>query len=1005
MTSLQWEEVKELFHEALEHPAETRDSFLLRECADDIVRSEVTRLLIENSRAGIFLNEPAEADPDRLLHSGQEIACDEPDLVSSGLFVGRTVGAYRLIQEIGRGGMGTVWLGERADGMLRRRVAIKLPHPGIYGLRFAERFHREREILASLAHPHIGRLYDAGVTDEGQPFLALEYIEGTDLIVYCDSRQLRIRDRLILFVQVLSAVHYANSHLVIHRDLKPSNILVTQDGQAKLLDFGVAKLILDGASHATELTRMGGQALTPSYASPEQLLAEPISTASDVYSLGVVLFELLTGERPYRNTLDSRVSLEEAILAGDIARPSRAVQNVANCLARGATDRKLSAILRGDLDNILLKALARQPEQRYATADAFSQDIQRYLERQPILAKAASAPYRWKKFVRRNRLAVGALAAVIIALAAGLTAALWEAGKARQQAHVAESVLAFMEGIFRANSLSQPDPVKARQTTARELLDMGAKHLDSSLSDVPAAKLRVVTTLNEMYNELDLWDKEVEFGRKRVALTRSLHGRYDPAVADALLDLAESTANQDLHEEHGQILREIGTILDKNKDYTSQRRANFEETAADYYNDVDFLQALSHTRNAVRLTRTLPTSFDRSNDMQSSAYYELEAGEFAAAEAVSAEAIAIAKAVPGHAEILGWIYKHLADAQSAAEDLSSAERNYATATEYTRKYNTARGPWALGVALAKANFLANTSRIGQALAMAGPAFDTALELARQHIALIILPDATIEYGSALMAYGDIEGGLDVWKQAENVGAHLEAWNALRIHLSRAAPLIEMGRYTEAEGLLAGDAREWRRLNRQRTVSWNSNLLLRARLLNVSGRSGEALKVLSDYRAFPIPAGRVSRERLDESILRSEIQLSAQDFRSARQLAAQAREEITGSPNRPYLATWEARAALAEGRSLELSGEPRTALALLERAVALRTNLLDPVSPALADAKVALSNCYLDLGKRKKALSQLAEARAIYKKHLMLGEHYRKPMAELENRFRRRPHGS
>jgi len=233
-----------------------------------------------------------------------------------------------------------------------------------------------------------------------------------------------VRERLKLFLQALSAVHHANAHLVIHRDLKPSNILVTADGQVKLLDFGVAKLILDGETDETDLTQRGGRPLTPRYASPEQIAAEPISIASDVYSLGVVLFELLTGARPYKNKVDSQGSLEEAILAGEVQRPSLAVQNAATAHDLKADVRKLSAALKGDLDSIIMKALARQPEQRYPTADAFSQDIERYLHGQAVLAQPESVWYRSRKFAGRHWLPIVAVMAVILALSAGLATAL-----------------------------------------------------------------------------------------------------------------------------------------------------------------------------------------------------------------------------------------------------------------------------------------------------------------------------------------------------------------------------------------------------------------------------------------------------------------------------------------------------------------------------------------------------------------------------------------------------
>jgi serine/threonine-protein kinase len=321
MTSDQWEEVKARFHEALELPPEERGAFLMEACTDDTVRAEAARLLMEHGRAGAFLERPGEGPGLESAESVAEGLHDQSTLDrrdghgAAGVLAGRTVGVYRLIRELGRGGMGVVWLGERADGLLKRAVAIKLPHAAVYGCHFIERFQRERQILAGLAHPHIGRLYDAGITELGEPFLAMEYIEGTELITYCSSRQMGVRERLKLFLQVLSAVHYANARLVIHRDLKPSNILVTADGQVKLLDFGIAKLILEGESDETELTQKGGRPLTPRYASPEQIAGGPISIASDVYSLGVVLFELLTEARPYKVEVDTRKSLEEAILA------------------------------------------------------------------------------------------------------------------------------------------------------------------------------------------------------------------------------------------------------------------------------------------------------------------------------------------------------------------------------------------------------------------------------------------------------------------------------------------------------------------------------------------------------------------------------------------------------------------------------------------------------------------------------------------------------------------
>ncbi|HEU5443222.1 MAG TPA: serine/threonine-protein kinase, partial [Steroidobacteraceae bacterium] len=348
--------------------------------------------------------------------------------------VGRTFGPYRVLSLLGHGGMGSVWLAERTDGLFSRRLALKLVHPALMGQVMMERLGREREILAGLSHPNIARLLDAGIADDGQPYLALEYCAGTALTAYCDEHGLSIRERLELFRQVLSAVQYAHAHLVIHRDLKPSNILVSADGRVHLLDFGIAKLVTEaGAAHATELTLLGGRVLTPDYAAPEQVAGMPVTTAADVYSLGVMLYELLTGERPYRPKRDSRGALEESILEEDAVAPGRLQPSEAAARARGASPRKLTRVLSGDLDTIVLKALRKSVAERYATVNAFAEDIERFLRGEAIFARRDSLIYRARKFAWRHRVAVGVAGTVLITLAGGLAATTYEARVASAQ--------------------------------------------------------------------------------------------------------------------------------------------------------------------------------------------------------------------------------------------------------------------------------------------------------------------------------------------------------------------------------------------------------------------------------------------------------------------------------------------------------------------------------------------------------------------------------------------
>ena len=339
---------------------------------------------------------------------------------------GVMVGPYRVLRKLGEGGMGTVWQAERADGLIRRTVALKLPRGAWPRAAIAERLARERDILAALTHSHIARLYDAGVTAEGQPYLALEYVEGRPIDRYCTDQRLDVRARLRVFLQVLSAVAYAHAKLVVHRDLKPSNILVTADGQIRLLDFGIAKLLAEGQTQQTTLTEIDGCPLTPEYASPEQVTGEPLSTASDIYSLGIVLYELLTGTRPYTVRRDSRRALEDAILHTEVAPPSLA-----------ATDPSWRRALRGDLDTIVLKALKKKPDERYPTVNAFADDLQRCLDGRPVLARPDTRVYRVRKFIARNRLATAAGAGTLVAILAGAGVSAWQAYEAGVQRNVA----------------------------------------------------------------------------------------------------------------------------------------------------------------------------------------------------------------------------------------------------------------------------------------------------------------------------------------------------------------------------------------------------------------------------------------------------------------------------------------------------------------------------------------------------------------------------------------
>ena len=475
----------------------------------------------------------------------------------SGRAEGDQIGPYRLLRTLGQGGMGTVWLAERADGTLKRKVALKLPL--IAGQpQMRERLLRERDLLASLEHPNIARLYDAGIDASGQPYLALEYVEGEPIDAYCSANRLDVKARLAVFVDAARAVAYAHARLTLHRDIKPSNILVSSNGQARLLDFGVAKLLEDGGTHATELTRFGGDVLTPAYASPEQILGQPLTVASDVYSLGVVLYELLAGVRPYKLPRDSRGALEDAIVAVEPQPPSAVV-----------AERALRRQLAGDLDTILLKTLKKAPAERYATVAAFIDDIERHLAGATVLARPDTFGYRLSKFVRKHRLALGVAAAialallggavptaaVMIALALGVAVAGWQAKSAREQARHASQEARRAERVkqFVASMFTQATPRQGAGgvVTAADLLTAAAARIEQGLGEEPRVAAELGVLIGEGFNALGestagealrvatVARTEREFGRQHVLSLRAKNVLNTAYTASARYDDAE----------------------------------------------------------------------------------------------------------------------------------------------------------------------------------------------------------------------------------------------------------------------------------------------------------------------------------------------------------------------------------------------------------------------------------------------------------------------------------
>jgi serine/threonine-protein kinase len=443
--------------------------------------------------------------------------------------------------------MGQVWLARRHDGLYAGEVAIKMPRDATASPADDERFAREGHLLARLAHPNIARLLDAGFTNEGERYLVLEYVAGERIDHYCDRQRLPIAARIRLFLQVCAAVSHAHANLIVHRDLKPSNILVLSDGTVKLLDFGVAKLLVSDAPDPLQLTLAAGAALTPEYAAPEQLDGGAITTATDVYALGTVLYGLLCGRRPFGSERATAMQIARAIVETQARRASARATEVTEdtspvdvAAVRGTTPERLRRSLAGDLDNIVAQTLQKNPGQRYPSVQALADDLARYLKHEPVRARADSVAYRTRKFLRRNWIAVAAAGTLLMAIAGGVAGVLWQARVAQEEATRAQAILGFLVGLF-----NEADPAKAqgRDLTVRDLLARGERDVQTHLADQPRLRMTLDGVLVDLYGKLGEEQKALPLAVARRDLALKLYGAQSLEYGDALYDLAEVQAN------------------------------------------------------------------------------------------------------------------------------------------------------------------------------------------------------------------------------------------------------------------------------------------------------------------------------------------------------------------------------------------------------------------------------------------------------------------------------
>jgi serine/threonine protein kinase/tetratricopeptide (TPR) repeat protein len=611
-----WQRLNELFFQAARLQGAERQAFIAREThGEPELERELLALLERGDERKVA------GSLTRTLGGG--ISALAPREERS--LVGRVVAKYQLVSVLGRGGAGTVFLGERADKQFSGKVAVKVVDRA-NAADLGTRFRAERQILASLNHPNIARLIDAGETDDGQPYLVMEYVEGKPLDQYCDENRLDLRKRLRLFIDICAAVQYAHQNLIIHRDLKPANILVTADGSAKLLDFGIAKLLNRNnmSNTASELTRMNERLLTPEYASPEQIIGGAVTTATDVYSLGIVLYRLLGGLRPYDlSGATSQLEMERSICVADPPRPSasvqRAMQSVpaqgeqpiaALALARGLSPERLRRRLVGDLDAIVMRALRKEPQHRYSSVERLVADIRHYLENEPVQARQGNWVYYTQRFVRRHTTAVAASAGFLIFVVAvaivmsiqrqNIAAALERATHDRERA---EKVSQFMLDVF---SAADPFTNFGKEPTARILLDQAARNIQSDLNQQPEVRARLLEAIGRSYRRMGQPKRAVVYLQDSLRIQRQMPTGHDVGIGSIVTEIAIALRDQGRIEESDGYFAEA---LEISRHAQGQRSDAYAKLLVDL-GRLEKLrsnpkQALKHLEQALELTRSL----------------------------------------------------------------------------------------------------------------------------------------------------------------------------------------------------------------------------------------------------------------------------------------------------------------------------------------------------------------------------------------------------------------
>jgi eukaryotic-like serine/threonine-protein kinase len=959
-----WNTVSKLLDEALDLEPVARTGWLERlQATEPLLASSVQQLLAAHATsetADILAALPPIED---LTATSAE---HKGDL---GLSAGDRVGPYLLKRELGAGGMADVWLAERADGAFARNVALKIPRISRLRRDLAIRFARERDILARLEHPHIARLYDAGVTDDRLPYLAMEFVDGQRITDYCDHHHTPIKARLELFAQVLDAVQFAHANLIIHRDLKPSNILVGNDGRVRLLDFGIAKLLADAEHIAeTQLTQLSGRALTPDYASPEQIKGEPLTTASDVYSLGVVLYELLTGVRPYRLKLATPAQLEQAIIDSEPTLPSLRILQEARKENRDDAIRRAKAVA-GDLDTITMKALQKNTGSRYISAGDLALELKRHLTFEPIKAKRQSGWYAFQKFVRRNQFAVTAACIVILSLSAGLVGTIWQAKRAEQaallaksEANKAKAVQDFLLGIFRANSNEQKDPEKARATTARELLDIGAGRLTDELKDVPEAQSEVLHTLGQMYYELGLKVRAADMQRKRIDVERRLSGSNPTQLIKALLQYADTLSDGPAPEALKATLDEVRNLLSLDTSANPELRAVLLTGESVYFLRFSLSKMKAAIEEAMEIA-AVPGAVDQRGEvdiLRWAVLANLHAGDASKAESLASLALEkVEKFTSGQEAWQVQLLQAQAKARLAQLRIDEAERDFRRAVKVSREINGSTHLETTDATIELSSMLGRTARTLEAAQML-EALRTAISNPEAKSA-----DHTLNYLTQNSAIVDLERGLadKAFQQSDQVSKFLDTKHAgpatrAKPGRIRAEALVALGRPEEAAAqmqIVLAQVDEFFG-KAAHPSAWNPFLLTAAKAQAGLGNNRAAMEFIEKMQA-PITERTTpfTPDLLNATLLRANILLREGNLEGAAKLASAVVDKVSSATQKQYFVSILADATFLLGE-VEFAKGSGGACELLRDALKMRKLIDDPTSARLSKIAAQVKGC-------------------------------------------------